>query len=188
MEDVKHLYIVVTQSGSFLSALLKVVTGAQYNHVSVSLDRNLDAMYSFGRRRPYNPFWGGFVQESPHWGTFKRFPQTEAVVVCLDVTAAQYDGVQGVLADMYQRRTEYRYNVLGLLLAAFRIQYRGKNSYYCSQFVKELLTQFDVIGEEETNRIPQPVHFLRLKNGHTVYEGKLSLYPQTCGSADQDRP
>ena len=180
MEEVKHLYIVVTQSGSLLSAVLKLITGAQYNHVSVSLDRSLDTMYSFGRRHPYNPFWGGFVQESPNWGTFKRFPQTEAVVICLDITPAQYRGLEEVLSSMYRQRTEYRYNVLGLLLAAFRIRYRGYRRYYCSEFVKELLTRFEVIGEEETGRIPQPVHFLCLRNGRMVYQGKLRLYQETC--------
>lgn len=184
MEDIRYLYIVVTQSGSVLSALLKAVTGAQYNHVSVSLDRNLESMYSFGRRHPYNPFWGGFVQESPYWGTFKRFPQTEAVVVRLEVSPTQYCDVQNILTDMYQRRTQYHYNFLGLVLAGLHIQYRGRNSYYCSEFVKELLTQVEVIGEDETSRIPQPVHFLCLKNGLTVYQGKLSQYPLTCGCAN----
>lgn len=27
-------------------------------------------MYSFGRRHPYNPFWGGFVIESPRTGNW----------------------------------------------------------------------------------------------------------------------
>lgn len=178
MEDSRHIYLIVTQSGSFLSALLKLITGAKYNHVSVSLDRNLDSMYSFGRRHPYNPFWGGFVQESPRAGTFKRFPETEAVVVCLNVTPAQHREMARCLADMYRRRRQYHYNVAGLLLAAFRIKYRGENHYYCSEFVKELLTRYDVIGEGETDRIPQPVQFLFLKNSHVIYRGKLRLYPQ----------
>lgn len=179
MEESRQIYLIVTQSGSFLSAILKRITGAQYNHVSVSLDRNLDAMYSFGRRHPYNPFWGGFVQESPWAGTFKRFPETDAVVVCLNVTPIQHRELTRCLTDMYQRRTQYHYNVIGLLLAAFRIHYRSENHYYCSEFVKELLTRFDVIGEEETGSIPQPVHFLFLKNSRVVYQGKLRLYPQT---------
>ena len=41
----------------------------------VERDRDLERMYSFGRRHPYNPFWGGFVIESPRTGTFKRFPK-----------------------------------------------------------------------------------------------------------------
>lgn len=176
MERSKELYIIVSQSGSFLSALLKRITGAEYNHVSVSLCRDLNAMYSFGRRHPYNPFWGGFVRESIRAGTFKRFPQTEAVVVRLNITPAQYQGIENCLAAMYRRRMEYHYNYLGLFLAGFHIRYRGRNRYYCSEFVKELLTRYQVIEDRETETITQPIEFLYLKNGRMIYQGKLQSY------------
>ena len=56
----KQLYIVISQTGTLLSRILKQITGAEYNHASISLSRDLERMYSFGRRHPYNPFWGGF--------------------------------------------------------------------------------------------------------------------------------
>lgn len=175
-EETQQIYLVVTQSGSALSALLKRVTGAKYNHVSVSLRRDLALMYSFGRRRPYNPFWGGFVQESASFGTFKRFSETEAVVVRLSVTPAQYRAIQDCLREMFRRRLEYGYNYVGLFLAAFHIRARFPNRYYCSEFVKELLLRFQVIAENETSPITEPIHFLHLKNGEKIYEGKLRLY------------
>ena len=73
----KQLYIVISQTGTLLSRILKQITGAEYNHASISLSRDLERMYSFGRRHPYNPFWGGFVIESPRTGTFKRFSETK---------------------------------------------------------------------------------------------------------------
>ena len=74
----KQLYIVISQTGTLLSRILKQITGAEYNHASISLSRDLERMYSFGRRNPYNPFWGGFVIESPRTGTFKRRTQRNA--------------------------------------------------------------------------------------------------------------
>ena len=64
----KQIFIVITQTGTMLSRILKRITGAEYNHASLSLSRDLTRMYSFGRRHPYNPFWGGFVIESPPRG------------------------------------------------------------------------------------------------------------------------
>ena len=72
----KQIFIVITQTGTMLSRILKRITGAEYNHASLSLSQDLTRMYSFGRRHPYNPFWGGFVIESPHAGTFRRFSDT----------------------------------------------------------------------------------------------------------------
>ena len=43
----KNLYIVITQTGTLLSRVLRQVTGAPFNHVSLSLDASLEQMYSF---------------------------------------------------------------------------------------------------------------------------------------------
>ena len=171
-----QLYIVVSQTGTILSRMLKIITGASYNHASVSLDRNLQTMYSFGRRNPYNPVWGGFVMESPKRGTFKRFSNTEVVVICLSISGAQYREIMAYLSSMFYERKKYRYNYLVLFLGAFHVRYLSKNRYYCSEFVKDLLIRFHVAGEDQFELITQPIHFLRIADGHVVYRGKLRNY------------
>jgi len=79
MDSIK-IYIVVTHTGSSLSKLIKYYSNSEFSHVSISLDEDLDKMYSFGRLNPYNPFWGGFVHEEIDNGTFKRFDETPAKV------------------------------------------------------------------------------------------------------------
>ena len=69
----KKVYIILTNSGSLLSKVIKFYTKKEYTHVSISLDRGLRKMYSFGRLKAYNPFIGGFVHESKNHGPFKRF-------------------------------------------------------------------------------------------------------------------
>lgn len=170
------IYVVVTQTGTILSRILKIITRAEYNHVSVTYDASLDVMYSFGRKNPYNPFWGGFVRESPHFGTFKRFTQTEAVVLCLPADAEKRQEVARRLEEMYRNRHDYGYNTLGLLLAAFRISYRRENRYYCSEFVKAFLEECQLISSDAVGRIPKPVEFLSLHDGKEIYRGKLRLY------------
>ena len=72
----KYVYIVISQTGTILSRILKVFTDREYNHASISLKDDLSVTYSFGRKHPYNPFLGRFVTESPDFGTFKRFANT----------------------------------------------------------------------------------------------------------------
>ena len=79
----KKIYIVLTHSGSLLSKTIKIVKGYEYTHVSISLDKDLKEMYSFGRIKPYNAFIGGFVHESPDYGTFKRFSKSSLSISCL---------------------------------------------------------------------------------------------------------
>lgn len=171
-----HIYIVVTQTGTILSRLLKVITNADYNHVSISSDPALNTLYSFGRKNAYNPFWGGFVKESPHFGTFKRFSETEAVVLSLPVTKEMKENIENRLVEMYQHRREYRYDTLGLLLAWIKILYVRENTYYCSSFVRDFLKEFDLAEEEIFSKFPKPIEFLELRGGEVIYRGKLRLY------------
>ena len=73
----KKVYIVLAHTGTILSRIIKIVTGAEYTHASIALDEDLDKMYSFGRKYSYIAFIGGFVKEGSNIGTFKRFYNTE---------------------------------------------------------------------------------------------------------------
>lgn len=172
----QHIYIVISQTGTLLSRIIKLFTKAEYNHASISLVPDLDVMYSFGRKHPYNPFWGGFVKESPHWGTFKRFSQTRILVLDVAVTPEQYRQIQTRINTISTNRRYYHYNYWGLYLAAFRIPYRHKRSYYCSEFVNHLLARSEVEGAKNTRSIVQPMHFLSLPEAKTLYRGRLIDY------------
>jgi hypothetical protein len=172
----KQLYIVISQTGTLLSRVLKAVSGAEYNHASISLSKDLNKMYSFGRKHPYNPFWGGFVIESPNIGTFKRFSDTVVMVLGVSVTEKQHLELGNKLDKMWTQRWKYRYNTIGLCLAFFRIAWKRKYHFYCSEFVGEVLISVGIDGcEKLQSSIIQPIHFLQLP--HTqLYCGKLSEY------------
>ena len=173
----KQIFIVITQTGTMLSRILKRITGAEYNHASLSLSRDLTRMYSFGRRHPYNPFWGGFVIESPHAGTCRRFSDTTAVILAGEITEERYAALEATLETMWARREQFSYNLGGLLLAYFHILWKRSNRYYCSEFVEDMLLQAEVRGAGDLRaHVVQPIHFLRLP--HTrLYAGRLRDYP-----------
>lgn len=171
-----HIYIVISQTGTLLSRILKIVTHKEYNHVSVSLEPNLKKMYSFGRKNPYNPFWGGFVLESPYTGTFKRFSKTKVVVLSVPTNQLNYHSMQMFLENMYRNKHIYCYNYIGLMLAAFRICYKHRNHYYCSEFVKDILLKFKIVDGRQFTDITHPMQFLHLQGGRVIYKGKLKNF------------
>lgn len=171
-----EIYVVISQTGTLLSRVLKFITKAQYNHASLSLDRTLGTMYSFGRINPYNPVIGGFVMESPHWGTFKRFHGTKAVVLRVPVTEEQYCALQAHLAQMYHEKRKYHYNYLGLFLAGLSIAYQQKNYYYCSEFVRDTLDRFAIVDARQFEKIVKPENFLHVIGDNVVYSGNLQEY------------
>lgn len=171
----KKIYIIVSQTGTMLSRLIKMVTGKQYTHAAIALDGRLNKMYSFGRKTPYNPFVGVFVIENINQGTLRRFRKTTASILSLEVSEEQYEKMKEVITDIQRNRKQYKYNVLGLLLAGFNKPRQVKNKFYCSEFVKYILEESNV----DTSSLPQvvhPIHFLNLRYVQIEYEGVLRRY------------
>ena len=169
----RTIYVVISQTGTMLSRILKFLTGAKYNHASISLVPDLETMYSFGRLHPRNPIVGGFVVESPHSGTFKRFTGTTVEILSLSVTEGQYTNLKQMLDGMVKNKKRYHYNYAGLFLAGAKIHYRRANTFYCSEFVKEMLIRGGIREARELADIVEPIHFLTLPNANHVYSGKL---------------
>ena len=170
----KNIYIVMTQTGTLLSKIIKGYTGCEYAHVSISLDKNLDEMYSFGRLNPYNPFWGGFIHERVNSGTFKRFKNTIAGIVELEVTDEQYDNLRNIIKKMEERINPYRFNILGLILVGFNIKYEMEDHFYCAEFLKYLFEECNI--ENNLPRLVAPDDFKNIKGIKYIYKGKLSEY------------
>lgn len=175
-EKTKYIYVVITQTGTILSKILKLVTGAEYNHSSISFDPTLKTMYSFGRLRPYNPFFGGYVQESIYKGTFKRFSGTDAMVLAIPVEEEKWKETRKYLTEMYKEKKRYKYNYLGLFLAGVHINHTSDNRYYCSEFVKDVLVRFEIVDKNSFEPIVKPMDFVELSNAKNIYQGKLRMF------------
>lgn len=173
----KKLYIVLSQTGSSISRLLKLFTKAKYNHSSVCLTEGLQRMYSFGRLYTWTFLFGGFVKESPNTGTFRRFSKTEACVIALDITAEQHAEIWAFLDEMYKNKKQYSYNRRGVIMAGFHKTARKKNGYYCSEFVKEILVRFQIVDESLLPTIATPNDFYELFQDKVIFTGKLKDYP-----------
>lgn len=172
----RDVFIVVTQSGTLPSKILKWVTKAKYNHVSISLQEDLGEMFSFARIHTYNPFIGGFVRESSQWGTFKRFYKTQAIVLKVTVPQENYDAMDERLKEMYEHRKQYHYNWSGLFAAAFHKCVRKKNCYYCSEFVRDFIVEFGVAARNMFQDIVKPIDFLEVFEGKEIYKGELRAF------------
>lgn len=170
----KSIYLVMSQTGSMLSRTIKLISGKDFNHISISLNENLNYMYSFGRKYPYNPFIGAFVIEGIDIGTFLRFKGTECRVIKINVTDLQYELLCSNIYDMIENRNDYKYNLLGLFLAAFNIRASFDNKFYCSEFVKYIMEKSD-IDVSVLPDITHPTDFMKLDND-VLYEGLLHNY------------
>jgi hypothetical protein len=171
---VKKIYIVLTYTGTILSKIVKIYTRKEFSHVSISLDEDLERMYSFGRINAYNPFWGGFVQESVDTGTFKRFKNTKTRIYSLQVDDEQYDKVVQVINDIKNKKSEYNFNILGLIGVVLHYKVKREKHFYCAEFVKYVLEKSNVVYD--LPELVKPEDFKEIDNLEVVYTGMLKEY------------
>lgn len=170
------IYIVLSQTGSIVSSCLKKFTKDKYNHVSISLDESLTEMCSFGRYYAYFPFLGGLVQESVFKGSLKRFKKTVSLIIKINANEKDIIGVKNTINEMFASKKKYRYDMIGVFLAGFGKKKVRNYRYYCSEFVKHILIENNIIKKEDCKEIMKPADFLNLPYGEVIYEGNLHDY------------
>ncbi|MCI8700540.1 MAG: hypothetical protein HFJ47_04290 [Clostridia bacterium] len=167
----KEIYIILTYTGTILSNIIKTYTKDEYSHVSISLDKELNKMYSFGRLKPYNAFIGGFVHEKINEGIFKRFRNTKAMIYSLKVEEEQYRKIKDKITEMEQEKETYKFNIWGLFAVSINKKIKAPRTFYCAEFVKYILEEAGV--ELELPEIIRPQNFKDIPNKKIQYEGLL---------------
>ena len=112
----KKCYLVLTYTGTIMSKIVRLYTRYKYSHVSISLDKNISNMYSFGRKSVYNIFNGGFVIENKKSKFYKKFKNTKCIILELSVTKDQYVKLENILEKYKDNIDLYKYDIIGVFL------------------------------------------------------------------------
>jgi len=176
MEKKHTIYILLTHSGSIFSKAINAYTRDPYTHVSLAFDGRLKDIYSFGRLKPYNPIIGGFVKEDIEFGTCKRFPRTKCALYSLKITDEQYNSLIKELDRFTSQSNKYSYNLLGVFSAIFHYPVNREYSYFCSQFVSELLLKSGVAITNKQPGLTSPMDIMGNKNLEFIFSGYLKDY------------
>ena len=170
----KKIYIVLTHTGTLLSRLIRSYTKDEFSHVSISLDSQLNEMYSFGRLNPYNPFWGGFVHEGIEFGTFKRFKLTRTKIYSLEIEDDKYQKIVGLINYIKNTKQLHKFNVIGLFAVGFHKKIKKQKSFYCAEFIKYVMEKADI--KTDLPDIVKPEDFKNIKELQEIYGGLLRKY------------
>ncbi|AYB47410.1 hypothetical protein AK95_05365 [Paenibacillus sp. LC231] len=176
MVEDQSVFILLTNTGTLFTKVIQGYTRAPYNHASISFNRELSELYSFGRKNPNNPLNGGFVKEDLKTGTFSKYPNTTCVIYELQVSERDIAKMKRVLQAFIRKDKKYFYNILGVLGIALKEPIEFSNSYFCSQFVAEILQRSGVRLWDKLPALVTPDDFRQSERLQLIYEGKLSEY------------
>lgn len=170
------IYIMLTQTNTVFSKMIKLYTKAPYNHVSIGLDKNLNYLYSFGRRKLTKPWNAGLVKENIIGGVYSAFKETECEVYKIDVTFKQFYEVSKHITSFLEEYEKYRYNFIGLIPMMLDLPYNRKYHFACSQFVSKILKESGVMNFEKDTSLVTPDDFRQINKMNLIYKGKLKDY------------
>ncbi|MGD6844813.1 hypothetical protein ACQCVH_20160 [Bacillus infantis] len=180
----KCIYILLTDTGTIFSRLIKCYTRAPYNHSSIALDRQFNQLFSFGRRSYMNPFSAGFIRERVDRGVFKHKRNTRCAVYCLQVSDSQYKEIRKMILQFEEDPLKYKYNLLGCIGIIFGIKFQRAHAFTCSQFVSTILTKSGIHTFDKCCEMIRPDDIASIPQLSLVYEGHLHHYWESSQVAD----
>lgn len=167
------IYLMLTQTTSMLSRAIKSVTHQPYNHISLSMDKELTEVYSFGRLHPDNPFVGGFTREDVT-GDFYR--QARCRIHALTISEEDLRNLRFVLRGFKEKKESYYYNFAGLFTAWAKVPWDRPNAYFCSEFVSTVLMDAGIMQRHLPASVLSPADIIERMKVTVVYEGLLYEY------------
>ncbi|MDR1590275.1 MAG: hypothetical protein LBS51_08825 [Oscillospiraceae bacterium] len=171
----KNLYVVLSRSATALSWIIHTVRGDEYTHAALALDERLEYMFSFGRRRAYNPFIGCFKRENLNDALYNTYPELPGAVIRITVSAAQYECVTDLIESFLLNSHLYGYNYLGLVGNLWGQSRPAAARFFCSEFVYHVLHASGICDFGKPRGLVRPQDLTRVK-GRVVFKGNLKEY------------
>ncbi|MCU6711790.1 hypothetical protein M6D81_24115 [Paenibacillus sp. J5C_2022] len=169
----KDIYILLTDTGTVLTKIIRSFTKDPLNHASIAFDADLNEVYSFGRKNPSNPFIAGFVREDVR-NTF--FEDSMCAIYRIRVGYNTYNSIRAEIQHFMRNQEKYRYNLIGMLGVVFNVEWERKNRYFCSQFVTTVFARSGVNLVSKSPLLVTPGDLQKTSVMELVYHGRLHAY------------
>lgn len=172
----KKIYVLLMHTNTMPAKLIKMATNYPYSHVGISLEKDCNTIYSFGRKKFNSVLQAGFSIESKHGKFFQKFNKTICKIYEIEITDNQYEDLERIIADIIINRNHYKYDFIGIVLRFFGIPVTFKNRYVCSYFVASLLEKAKIYHFKKRVSMVKPQDFEGLLGFQKIYAGRYALY------------
>lgn len=175
----KYIYVILSGPLTISGRVIRKITKNNYSHASLSLDKDLNEMYSFARFHYQNPIVGGFVHENIDNLSLKKENETFIKVFEIPVTYKQYKSIKNLIEYFHENEKKYMYNLLDLILYPTGIRCKIKDAYICSEFVAHLLKEGGIEEEKIRNTRITPSQLVTILQKFECYDGTIQNYIST---------
>ncbi|WP_010273282.1 hypothetical protein [Paenibacillus senegalensis] len=181
-----QVFIILSDTGTWFTRIVRLYTKAPYNHASIALDPDLKEVYSFGRKRTENPLLGGFIKEDLQGPLFRS--ATCAVYRC-EVSEKQYSQLKSIISRFSRESHLYKFNIIGLFGVMLNKQIQRKRAFFCSQFIAWLFEQVGYKLLDKNSALTTPADLGEAEALELMFNGKVrslwSAYEEEQASDDK---
>lgn len=168
--DQPYIYVVFFSTPNKVGKLIRNVTGETFNHISISLDKDMKQMYSFARRHYRLPLYGGFVKESR--SRYHINGKAADICICaVPVTQRQHLTLTSLLKEMHRNNRFYIYNHLSALGAVIHMPIRARDAYTCVEFCIRILRELGM--DIQSGRYYSVGDIMQMLEPYIVYQGAM---------------
>ncbi len=169
----KKLYIMLSRTDTGVGKLIRLITGYQYNHVSLSLDGSFRSWVSFARHVQDTPLYAGFIRE-PVERYLAKGEQILVRIFEISLTEERYDALQKLFSRAGTMAENLHYNIYSLATGAFGLEVPVPGAYTCLGFANRIL-----------GTACRSIRALdNLLQKHLVYDGALNELTPDSGARD----
>ncbi len=172
----KKIYLILMNTHTIPSRLVRIFTMYRYTHVALSLDKDCYKIYSFGRKSIHNILKGGFTIEKQNGEFFQKFDKTICKIYELQVSNKQYYKINKNINNMVKNKEIYKYDLLGAILRFFKIPIKRKNKYVCSSFLAYLLEDSNTYKFNKKTCFVKPKDITKIDSLKEIYCGYYKQY------------
>lgn len=175
----RYIYLVFSKTPSRVGKMIRLFSGARFNHVSVAFDKDLSKLYSFGRRKNNIPLNAGLVKEYPERFSLKKVDFVEVKILEIPVTKKQYNLGKLRIKQIMQDK-KYLYNLYSVIFYPLFKGFYTYKAYTCVEFVLHMLKymEVDICTDKPTYKY-LPDELLPIANFPVIFEGNLLEYVES---------
>lgn len=146
--------VFMTRYNDILSNFVYWISGCGYTHVAINVDETSEDYYTFNYK--------GFRREHP-FGRKRRYGSS--ICYKLEVTKEQQMCLKEIITQMENEmacgKTTWKYSLWGVVLCILGIRHKFRESYFCSQFVTELLEKSGIMKWRKHSSLYLPNHMCK---------------------------
>lgn len=160
-----YINVIISRTDTLIGRLVRKITNAKYNHISIALDDNFNNIYSYTRLYSWSMFPAYL-----HFEPLNRLPKI--AVAKVPINDDNFDDLMLYLSNL--SRTLKIYNYPQIVLICFHKKFNVNGMHICSSFGAEVLNFSDNINLDKDVLLYTPMDVYHLVEDYIKFEGPLN--------------